>query len=492
MSINEKLEDFNYLFNTINKSSPIAKDMGEIYNYNFYEKKNLYMDLIKKTDDDFSYICTIYGIMNDIPSCHSNLVFPNYDVYDFSAHNSEKLIHNLSLHPYSDYWNKVLKEGCKLNTNAKGIVFNYVEGKYIINNYASKITDKKNNEEFFLKSVDGLSIDKYIEENLFFNKIRYDIKRNKSYRKNIVFFENYINKGKEINLEFINEFGDKINKKMYYSIENEVVFNISSMYNENTQDTLKSYIFNDKTNKITYINLVTFDDFANIIDLFKNMNNKNLIIDLRYNGGGYIKLVEKILPYFIVDELNTTREYYILKNNYTKILKKYAFTWKDAGFMKIKNYSFNNNGKKYLKTNFKQKFIPNDDIYKPKNIYILTSKETASTADNFVSILKDNNLAKIIGENTFGEGYGDTYFIDNLPNSNLVFTFMASKAYNKDGTNNNLYGTLPDIYSEINLKAFKIKENLLINEEDIFTYENRLKWDNTLLTAIEEIKEKNY
>lgn len=60
---------------------------------------------------------------------------------------------------------------------------------------------------------------------------------------------------------------------------------------------------------------------------------------------------------------------------------------------------------------------------------------------------------------------------------------------NNDGTDNSVYGTSPDIYSELSIENYIIQQELIDNGEDPYTYENRLKWDNVLIETLELIKE---
>ena len=120
---------------------------------------------------------------------------------------------------------------------------------------------------------------------------------------------------------------------------------------------------------------------------------------------------------------------------------------------------------------------------KSRNVYVLISGKTASAADGFVAALKNNNAAVIIGTNTAGEGRMTSFLADSFSASGLVFIYMPELAYNSDGNNNAVYGTAPDIY----VQESSFDENDFAGD-DPYVYENRLKWDNVLIKALELIK----
>ena len=124
-----------------------------------------------------------------------------------------------------------------------------------------------------------------------------------------------------------------------------------------------------------------------------------------------------------------------------------------------------------------------------RDIYVLTGRNTISAADMFAEIAKEQENTLLIGSNTMGEGIFANYYMDILPNSKMVYLFIPSYAENTDGMDNSVYGTSPDIYSELSIENFIIQQELIENGEDPYTYENRLKWDNVLIKTLELIKE---
>ena len=125
------------------------------------------------------------------------------------------------------------------------------------------------------------------------------------------------------------------------------------------------------------------------------------------------------------------------------------------------------------------------------NIYVLVSHFSVSAADKFASIIKDHGLGTVIGVfNTGGEAYGSPD-IKVLKKSGLYFYYTPFKSLNRDGTDNSVYGTSPDIYVTLNDEFFIKRDELLLQGEPYGTYENRLKWDGVLIRALEEAEKNN-
>jgi hypothetical protein len=139
----------------------------------------------------------------------------------------------------------------------------------------------------------------------------------------------------------------------------------------------------------------------------------NLIIDIRKNFGGDSRNRNMLLEYL------TDRPYKNSKGSYQKVSEPLIQVCKELGVYE-----------KYLKG-----YKPGDMIFyepslvKPEptplkfngNVYVLTSRETASSAMGFADIIKYNKIGKIVGEET-----GDTVIsfsnslLFELPNSRLV------------------------------------------------------------------------
>lgn len=112
----------------------------------------------------------------------------------------------------------------------------------------------------------------------------------------------------------------------------------------------------------------TYNQFKQIYDDFKSKGINNLILDLRYNSGGYTSQAEKIASMFLPKD---SVIYYENTRSYNSSI---AFASK------------------------------NENADTKTKIVVLTNEFTASASEILVGALKDNERATIIGTNTFGKG----------------------------------------------------------------------------------------
>lgn len=169
-------------------------------------------------------------------------------------------------------------------------------------------------------------------------------------------------------------------------------------------------------NNVGYIQILSFDDgsskeFEVKLDELINKGIKHLIIDVRDNGGGIVEEAEEISNLFLD------------KNNIIMI-------------------EINKNGNEEITKAEEDKKISTD-----MSIIILTNENTASAAEIFVGALKENGVAKVVGERTFGKGVMQE--IAPLPDGGaLKLTIEEFKTPN--GNEINKKGIEPDIEIEEN------------------------------------------
>lgn len=87
-----------------------------------------------------------------------------------------------------------------------------------------------------------------------------------------------------------------------------------------------------------------------------------------------------------------------------------------------------------------------DKLFKGK-IWLLVSEDVYSAAEAFTVFCKSTGFATIVGTQTGGDGIGidPAYLV--LPNSGIMVRYSIFYGINDDGTNNEEYGTIPDILS---------------------------------------------
>ena len=171
---------------------------------------------------------------------------------------------------------------------------------------------------------------------------------------------------------------------------------------------------------------IAFDVFSSKIDsVFKAIqksNVKNLIIDVRNNGGGTEGYEDYVFSY--LTNKSYSKYEYVQTNafsfsflNYTQhnTFKKQEIFEND---MK-KEFSLENDGRYLRKKDFMKVESPKTNPFKG-NTYVLISGKTYSGGSEFAGLLKDKTNAVFIGEETGGGFYGQTSgfgLVLTLPNT---------------------------------------------------------------------------
>lgn len=146
----------------------------------------------------------------------------------------------------------------------------------------------------------------------------------------------------------------------------------------------------------------------------KQKNIKNVAVDLRGNGGGSSFVGNEFVKYLPADSYADC-----------SLDWRWGFITFQMDSVKIKNDR-------------------NKTLTFAGNVYILTDKDSFSSARDFAMLIQDNHLGKIVGEpsanavNCYGEV---TYFY--LPNTGLFVQISTKKFYRIDSTNTDDY-VIPD------------------------------------------------
>lgn len=497
MDTEQRAADFEDMCNFLEKNVPFIYDYEELYGVGFEDMKNHYLQLVKSAETDFEYYAAVQGFVNNIPSGHFTLGYPNPDyipaLYTYRTGDYPEFS------GVCEYWENVIHEECAKHYGGgfRVMPYYYIDGEYIQSEYFSAECET----EYYgakLISADGVPIDEFVLLSPLGNKLHYDFQNEKAFREMIVFNDSF---GTECEVEYETESGERRSEKMYYGTKADIILSYIDYFywldnnpnedlgeNENSEDNEADYsagevfgeglyAYTDSEKNILYLKLYDFtyggSEALKILDSGENPD--NIIIDLRDNGGGMESICNALAERLSDRDFEYGAEVYSVEKPYDDTAKRAL--------------------KPTFKTNFKKLYSHYDSnsltgkAEKKYSIFVLVSHPSLSAADRFASIVKDNGLGTVIGAfNSGGEGYGSPD-LKVLEKSGLYFYFTPYKSLNKDGTDNSVYGTSPDIYAKIDREAFKKRDEQLMQGIDCSTYENRLKWDNVLLTAVEIIEE---
>ena len=471
LSLEEKLEDFNFTFDILTENMLSFEDYKELYSVDFIANKDFYENEVINTKNDYEFYCVMRAMIRDIPSFHTDLVSPSTENYEsLNCFNSELINTTKNYKKIAEYWDDVSKMDIGV---AKFTVFEYIDGKYV---------DLETSGEKQLLSIDNLPIEKFIENNFscFFRDYDHDL--GQVTRSKLVFNDEI---GTEIEIKYINKNDEEIVQKLYYSIYFENMWKQNYVFHDHFR--YSDNYYHDDNYSYLKIDDCHTKNSSLVENEMKKIKSDNVIIDFRDNYGGNTKFCgESIYPYLFSQNIKNTNQWYIKDTIENKEIFSNIMTHLLINFKKTENTDFlYNDQEDYLYTikNYKYKGREKSD----KNVVVLTSKDTGSAADKFVSTLKNNNLATIIGENTGGEGLMDSFLSKTMPNSKLVFIYMSGKALNKDGSDNSAYGTSPNIYESLSIESHKKYIELLESEQNPYTLENQILWDDLLIKALDHM-----
>lgn len=205
-----------------------------------------------------------------------------------------------------------------------------------------------------------------------------------------------------------------------------------------TKSVIIDSVYNSGVSKIGYFAFTSFSnlehtqaDLTNTFNKFQTAGVTDLIIDLRYNGGGYINtaqfIANKIAPSSLNGKVMFSEHYNsILQNNKTKYLKNLTYQTTDRmGNAITSNYGnldYSISGNTFT-------FIPNGNLNIKSVVFIVTSN-TASASELLINILKPYLSVKLIGEKTYGKPVG--FFPLTIGGYDVYLSMFTSKNSNND------------------------------------------------------------
>lgn len=450
LSTEEKIEDFNYMYETLKNNYPYFKIKERQYGYDWLSHKDEFKSWIKNTNNDIEFYNTMDRIVKLLQNGHTHIVNPD-DMYYYKLENqydyeSEwgKIFNNRKASLRYKYWNIVIR-----NTyNYIPIFFEYVEGNYTA--YASYFDDIPYGS--VLKKVNSITVDEYVKSLMDKYSFTYDFKRKKIKTSFLAIYTKIEGEIVELTLETPDH---NIIVKEVPSIKDS--FENNDAYDEKNYETAIL-----EFNKAAYLKIKSMDalddetfynDQDSILNFLKEIKDfPNLIIDIRGNPGGYdYYWMENIMKPIIKHSLNVDSYIVYKKDDYVNSFFNSSAKSSSKNLPKNKNYPSEviDNFGYYEKIN--KSVLPENAGNFHGKIYLLVDQFVYSSAESFSAFCKATKFAELVGTSTGGDG-----IIPNtrapiamlLPNSKLIVRFSAVMALNPDGTANEETQTQPDIYVE--------------------------------------------
>jgi carboxyl-terminal processing protease len=234
-----------------------------------------------------------------------------------------------------------------------------------------------------------------------------------------------------------------VNLKVIDELSNTTTVSISATtYTQNPFALDSVYSINGK--KIGYLVYNSFlgdttqamNKFATVFNKFANENIDNLVIDFRYNGGGYTKLSNDLLQYLVPSGHNGE----VLTKD---IFSEYFRDWDTTVAVKKKG-SLN-----------------------LTDLYVITGANTASASEAVINSIKPYLNVKLIGDTTHGKPVG--YFAVSVAD---YYIFPVSiRTINKAGSGNYFDGFAPNYlaYDGVDYNWGNVNENCFKKAIELIT-----------------------
>ncbi len=511
ISKKQMLKDFDIQFKTISDSLMLKERNAADYGFTFADNYEKYRQEVDSCTGEYEFYAVMHGILADVPSCHTQLLSPEYSRmdtnvfygsynYDFFEEPTENML------AAANIMNEKIDDFISEKTEMKTISFNYIDGNYELN--------RKGGTDYELpdgcctiKLINGEKPQNFISDELFYSKLQYDEINECLFRSILLFNYTY---GTECSLTLEYENGEQLEIKAYGGVRGEIAaiyamskrmtsdaatdlkddptvsYTISQ--NEFIGDKIYSYIDGD----ILYADLYSFDCSSDEIIAYKkfidNCDFSSVIIDLRDNSGGVRRSFSNLIyPLFFSETISDTAVVYGVVNDETKLSGPsfYYHTPNDGISYKYEKVKADIYGKSRKMFRLTAEESYSGGAISDKDVYVLVSHDTASAADAAAYFMKTQTDAVLIGSNTGGEGYS-SYVFKALPNSGLI---MAYTPFIIDDEKRSLIGTSPDIFADNSLDGYRERIAMYLNGESCDLYSVRLKWDNVLVETLEMIEE---
>lgn len=219
-----------------------------------------------------------------------------------------------------------------------------------------------------------------------------------------------------------------------------------------------------------YLRIPSFNEhYKKMIDSVLNVNKekilttKNLIIDIRNNGGGSDASYAEIIPYLYTNPIRSIGvEYLSTKLNNQRMLD----------FINNPEYEFDEEGKKWAKESYDKlesrlgQFVnldtaivsigKLDTIYPyPLNIGIIINEANGSTAEQFLLEAKQSKKVKLFGVTTFGVlDISNMYFVES-PCKEFQLGYSLSRSMRIPDFTIDEKGIQPDYYLDKSIPQYE-------------------------------------
>ncbi len=345
LTVEQKLEDFDSLFNTLNESFPYFEVKERQYGFDWLGNKEEFIDRIAATENDLEFYYTIQEILALLQNGHTNIIEPGEEFDDYSEIYAGptpwgQVFGNKDVLTRYDYWESIVPE---TNTAVIPVAFEYIEGDY----YASRniVNPDRSTAEFDVPSgsrllmVDGIDTDTYVSNLINRRILKLDTIRNKLKVSLLTF-----NTDKSVEFTLMLPSGEIVSRVL--KPHNPDL--LSDVVKTRPNNLYSTKILEE--GKIAYLRLPSLassyvdKDRSGIRTFLEKIKDyPALIIDIRGNGGGSTNYwMHNIVP-LLTNDILQTRNYILFRNSeYIKPFIKHKMLFGYLGLKPLSELGFGN------------------------------------------------------------------------------------------------------------------------------------------------------
>jgi len=476
LTVEQKLEDFEYLYNTLKEKYPFFEVEKRKIGYDWLAHKEEFENWIRSTKNNTEFYNTIKKIISLLQDGHATLITPEIfegSKNDFKNEGPWRIFYHPVVEKDYEYW----KQNVKNETYILPVIFRYIEGKYVATGYTAQENTEKYGipEGSVLLKIGELTPDEYVKALKDKTILNYDYKRDRIISYYLFVYTDDMNTN--VKLTLLTPDGRTIVKDL------TGVEGTKFIKENNNLKNLETAILVD--NKVAYLKIRRMEISEELLNqegkeiyefLKKIKDYPYLVIDIRGNDGGNDLYWQRNIVEPLVKE----------KINYS------WFLITRTRYQNSKTLDYLPKGRNYppeLTKDFGY-FLEMPMTIKPKNpvgfngkIFLLTDSGVYSAAESFASFAKATKWATLVGTPTSGGlGLNPKFFV--LLNSGLIIRYPDTMVLNSDGSIDEEVGTWPDVYVEQSYEDFMnyLKNRKNIDENNIL---ETMKYDTVLKKVLE-------
>ena len=507
LTAEQRLSDFDYMYEVVCREHPNRGLYEQAYGISYDDEYNRYRELILNCDTDFEYLSYLTCFLRILPGQHNYMTIPNYTKTAVNGMFSLTDIYgSQDVRDYAYSWQADFRDDVEgyLDYNITG--FKYVDGVYIGVDLSAAVSNSTDYPYAQLISLDGKDPADMCFEFMSTRVPCYDSGNDRFYRPTLYFNDGI---GIRHEAELLMPDGETITVDLY----EDPAFNLAisegaSSYpdlfgrdaggtSEDVQEEVitdiwddnfvpSTYrIYTDAGRHLVYLDSLTCDTtegerlVRDLTDALNEVDAQTVILDVRSNGGGSSDFVtDQLLPVLFSHDLEFRYDVVGDKNDNTRHFYNVPFYY----FYNLLVFG------SPVRTDADNFYVHEDmsvegHAAEDYTIYVLTSQDTFSSGDIIARLCQIYDNATVIGTNTGGEGICGSPFNCYLPESRFMFNYTPTM--NVEYPEDDVYGTEPDIYIPYTLDEYMQRASLRDAGADYVSYESRLEWDQTLITAVE-------